>query len=38
MDSNFAGMASGEAAITAQQEADKFKENLKQAISHWLSA
>ena len=38
MDSNFAGMASGEAVITAQQEADKFKENLKQAISHWLSA
>lgn len=37
-DSNIAGMISGEAAITAQQEANKFKENLKQAISHWLSA
>lgn len=38
MDSNIAGMASGEAAFNAQQEANKFKENLKQAISHWLSA
>lgn len=38
LEANIAGVASGEAAFVAKQDAEKFKDNLKQAISHWLSA
>ena len=38
LDANIAGVASGEAAFTAKQDAEKFKDNLKQAINHWFSA
>ena len=38
LEANIAGVASSEAAFVAKQDAEKFKDNLKQAISHWLSA
>lgn len=38
LEDNLAGQERGEAEIIAKQDAEKFKDNLKQAISHWLSA